>query len=128
MVLYCYVVGGDTDVECVLLGPTLHTWNSKDTFNQIHIKHHCYQLSLSPPTLHYLPTIPSLQSSTYHSLLFSLFEGAKVGEDFEGRAPLLELKLPVQHHRGGNYDQVGTPVALVTRKVGQESNGLGRQK
>lgn len=61
---------------------------------------------------------------TYHSLLFPLLEGAKVGEDLEGRAPLLELKLPVQHHRGGHYDQVGAPVAPVTRKVGQESNGL----
>lgn len=24
-------------MECVLLGPTLHAWNSKDTLNQVHI-------------------------------------------------------------------------------------------
>ena len=70
------------------------------------------------------PNLLSSHTPTYHSLLFPLLEGAKVGEDLEGRAPLLELKLPVQHHRGGHYDQVGAPVAPVTRKVGQESNGL----
>lgn len=48
--------------------------------------------------------------SSYHSLLLSLFEGAKVGEDFEGWAPLLQLQFPIEHDRGGYDDQVRTPV------------------
>lgn len=48
---------------------------------------------------------------SYHSLLLSLFEGAKVSEDFEGRAPLLQLQFPIEHDGGGYDDQVRPPVA-----------------
>lgn len=34
---------------------------------------------------------------------------AVVGQQLESRAPLLALHLPVQHHRGGNHNQVWPP-------------------
>lgn len=48
------------------------------------------------------PTLP---------LELALLHGAVVGEQLEGGAPLLELHLPVQHHRGGHHYEVRTPDA-----------------
>ena len=36
-----------------------------------------------------------------------------VGEDLKGRAPTLQLHLPVEHHTGGHDDEVGAPTACV---------------
>ncbi len=44
------------------------------------------------------------------ALGLALLGAAKVGEQFEGWAPLLELHLPVQHDRCGDHNQVGTPI------------------
>jgi len=44
------------------------------------------------------------------ALGLALLGAAKVGEQLEGWAPLLELHLPVQHDRCGDHDQVGTPI------------------
>ena len=44
------------------------------------------------------------------ALGLALLGAAKVGEQLESRAPLLELHLPVQHDRCGDHDQVGTPI------------------
>ena len=44
------------------------------------------------------------------ALGLALLGTAKVGEQLEGWAPLLELHLPVQHDRCGDHDQVGTPI------------------
>ena len=41
-----------------------------------------------------------------------------VGEDLEGRAPTLQLHLPVEHHAGGHDDEVGAPAACVPRGGG----------
>ncbi len=63
---------------------------------------------------------------THHSLLFPLLEGAKVGEYFEGRAPFLEFQFPVEHDGGGHYNEMWSPVSLLTRQVGEESDRLDR--
>ena len=42
-------------------------------------------------------------------LLLALLGAAVVREQLEGRAPLLELDLPVQHDAGGYDDQMRTP-------------------
>ena len=38
-----------------------------------------------------------------------LLGAAVVGEQLEGRAPLFEFHLPVEHHAGGHHDEVGAP-------------------
>lgn len=68
--------------------------------------------------------LPPTLLSTYHSLLLPLLEGAKIGEDLEGGAPLLELKLPVQHDRSRYNDEMRAPIALFTGQVRQEGNCL----
>jgi hypothetical protein len=45
------------------------------------------------------------------ALELALLGGAVVGEQLEGRAPLHELHLPIQHHRRGHHDQVRAPDA-----------------
>ncbi len=45
------------------------------------------------------------------ALGLTLLGTAKVGEQLEGWAPLLEFHLPVQHDRCGDHNQVGTPIA-----------------
>ena len=74
VVLNDQLVARDTNVECVLFGPT-------------------------------------------NSLQSPLLLTAVVDEDLEAGAPLLYLHLPVEHHRGGHYDEVGAPVITVGGEV-----------
>ncbi len=53
------------------------------------------------------------------ALDLALLGAAKVGEQLEGWAPLLELHLPVQHDRCGDYNQVGTPITPAQAKSPQ---------
>ena len=50
----------------------------------------------------------------YLSLELAFLLVAVVGEDLEGRTPLLQLHLPVEHDTGGHNDKVGTPYACTT--------------
>lgn len=65
-----------------------------------------------------------VELATHHSKLLPFLGGAKVGEDLESRAPLLELKLPVKQDRGGNHNEVRPPHALLTGHVGEQGYGL----
>lgn len=53
-----------------------------------------------------------------------LFLGSIVSKDFKAGAPTFQLHLPVQHHAGGDNDQMGTPVTFLTGQVGKQGNGL----
>ncbi len=57
---------------------------------------------------------------THNSLLLSFLKCSKICENFEGRTPFLELQFPVKHDRGGHYDEMRTPVALLTCQVSKE--------
>lgn len=50
------------------------------------------------------------------SLELPLFLGSIVGEDFKAGAPTLQLHLPVQHHTGGDNDQMGAPVTCSAKE------------
>lgn len=45
-----------------------------------------------------------------------LLLGSIVGEDFKAGAPPLQLHLPVQHHTGGDNDQMGAPVTCLAKE------------
>lgn len=45
-----------------------------------------------------------------------LFLGSIVSEDFKAGAPPFQLHLPVQHHTGGDNDQMGTPVTCLAKE------------
>ena len=79
VVLHCDVVGCDTNVKRIVLTPALPVDKQR-----------------MPSKTKYWTTSDVI-TSTHHSLLLPLFEGAEVGEDLEGWAPLLQLQLPVEH-------------------------------
>lgn len=54
---------------------------------------------------------PSKSRETHYlSLQLSFLLTAKVSEDFKPWTPALQLHLPVEHHTGGNDDEVRAPV------------------
>ena len=58
------------------------------------------------------------------SLLFSLLCRPKVIHYLEGRAPPLELYLPVHQNTGGYYHQVRPPYSPLNCQMGQQGNRL----
>lgn len=45
-----------------------------------------------------------------------LFLGSIVSENFKAGAPTLQFHLPVQHHTGGDNDQMRTPVTCLAKE------------
>lgn len=58
------------------------------------------------------------------SLELSLFLRAEIGQDLEGRTPLLELHLPVDDDSGGYNDKMWTPNTLITSQGGKHRDRL----
>ena len=58
------------------------------------------------------------------SLHLSLFLRPEVGQDLQGRAPTLELHLPVDNDGGGHNDEVRTPDTSVTGQRGEQRDRL----
>ena len=60
------------------------------------------------------------------ALTFELpfFHRAVVGQNLERGTPFLELQLPVEHHTGGNDDQMWTPHFLLAGQMREQGNGL----
>lgn len=57
------------------------------------------------------------------SLFLPLLGTPIVGEQLEGRAPFLELHLPIQHHACGHDDEVRTPHPPAHRQGDDTSKG-----